>query len=155
MSDPHPKLDYASKRRAVPLIRVGSPAQAHLIALLLERAGIACLLLNENAAALGSPYDGAGIEIQVRPEDQERAEAIVRDMLEGRVPVAEEEGEEAPRCPKCRSWQVREQESFWEDLLRFFHLIPHPPTGVDKLECRRCGHQWVEMTSEKVQNPRP
>jgi hypothetical protein len=145
MSEQRPKLDYASRRRAVSLIRVGTPGQAHLIALLLERAGISYVLLNENAAAMGSPYDGAGIEIQVRPEDQERAEGIVRDVLEGRVPVVEEEGEEGPRCPKCRSWQVRERESFWEDLLRFFRLIPRPPAGVEKRECWRCGHQWVEM----------
>jgi len=150
-----PPLDYESqplpqpKRRVAPLVRVNDPLQAQLIANLLDRAGIACTIFNENSASLG-PALPTSVEIQVRPEDRERAEELLRDLSQGHVPVVEEgepgETDDEPRCPKCGSWQVREHESLKDDFLRFLRLKRAPEEGVMHMECFRCGHEWTAIS---------
>jgi hypothetical protein len=166
MSDtPDNVFDYATPtaRRAASLAKIDNPLQAQFIANLLERAGIQCIVLNANSSNLG----GVGIvpcELLVRPDDHDRAAEILADLAAGKISLVEPDDPEAaesqstgaqddevndvpdPRCPKCSSWQVRQYVNFWQDFLRFLHLLPEAPQGSTEFECLRCSHRWVELT---------
>ena len=154
----YPAADPATTRRSVRVAQFANELQAAFVANLLERAAIPTFLFNATGNANGPVPGLTPVELHVRPEDADQAAAIVADLAAGRIPVADDDAgptvdddaDDDPRCPKCRSWQVRPHQSLKEDLLRFLRLLPPTPPGVTTLECWRCGHRWVELAQQQI-----
>jgi hypothetical protein len=104
------------------------PPQATLAAAALDSAGIFCFLENANFVRLDWALSNlvGGIRLQVRPEDQAAAEAILSQP----IPPAFETDEasfDQPRCPACQSLDIS--------------MLWAPSSWT----CASCGAKWEDL----------
>ncbi len=82
------------------------------------------------------PISEAGIDVNVRKGDRERARAATRDSLSPDA-ESEKDAEYVIRCPKCHSQEV---------VLQNFEPDPSgnesPLNSTYHWSCDACGHQW-------------
>ena len=77
----------------------------------LESAGIACYLRDENAVRLEWVWSNllGGVRLQVRDEDREAAEEILTQPIPEQIALDEKEHFDQPRCPSCSSLDIHFQ----------------------------------------------
>lgn len=86
--------------KTITLITADTSTEAHLIKGRLNNEGIECILTNENFTNLMPHYNnvmGAGIQVLIKEEDQERARDIIKDKIEP---------ETIRECPYCHSKHI-------------------------------------------------
>ena len=127
---PKQELDV---RSLVPIRQYRDLPEALLAKGCLESAGIECFFRDDNLVRLDwfiSNFIG-GIKLCVKPEDAEKAQAILEEpMLEGFY-VQGVGLYEQPRCPKCNSLDVSLQE-------------PDPEDHRSALRCGACNAEWQD-----------
>jgi len=120
-------------RSLVPIRQYRDLPEALLAKGCLESAGIECFFRDDNLVRLDwfiSNFIG-GIKLCVKPEDAEKAQAILEEpMLEGFY-VQGVGLYEQPRCPKCNSLDVSLQE-------------PDPEDHRSALRCGACNAEWQD-----------
>jgi hypothetical protein len=135
-------------RRLVTVQRYRDLTEAFLGRSLLESAGIAAWVADENLVRLNWFYSNfvGGLRLQV----DERDEADAREVLKGQVPgtIAYGEGEAyvQPTCPKCGSTEIAlgDGREGGRSLVALYVLaIPVPPRK-SVWHCEACGAQWID-----------
>jgi hypothetical protein len=118
-------------------------SEAMLAEGMLNSAGIACVLVDDNTGRmLGFISDViGGIRVQVNRADSEAAKALLQQ------PISEgfdsgKETDEPPRCPKCYSSDVTFHEGNKPKTDNGAWLSLSPPVREQVGECGLCGYRW-------------
>jgi Putative prokaryotic signal transducing protein len=133
-----------------------NPLEAHIVRGRLRAEGIETWVAHEHhiwanwflSTALG------GVKLQVRPEDAQRAEEILRQEQAGdfETLVADTDKESAeprPACPVCRSEDITPIRRSGRISLIIVWLLSLPlPYSSVTMACRSCGHIWVNREEQ-------
>ena len=115
--------------------------EALVVKSLLESAGLLCFLQDENMVRLDWAYSNAlgGMRLQVPDDQVAAAEELLRQ-------TGEEVGtDDEPRCPKCRSFDVKFSRTGHGAALVSLFLFSVPlPRGKKVWQCEQCGTQWTD-----------
>jgi hypothetical protein len=135
------------------LVTVGTfaaPWEAHLAQARLASEGIDAMVADEN---LGSLYGGSlvgGVKLRVREEEAARAAEVLSQ--ESPIPpiyLVTEEDALAPRCPTCRSEDIRFERWSRRSLVGFWLLLGFPlPILIRRWSCRHCGAVWRDEEAD-------
>lgn len=129
--------------------RYRDQAEALMARSVLESAGIACYLRDENTIRiewLWSNYMG-GIRLQVAVGDVEAAEAVLSQPIPAHIAVDGEPDYDQPACPKCGSLDVGLNNFDAKVGAASILLLGFPlpsPIERDYWHCHNCGTNWVD-----------
>jgi hypothetical protein len=133
-----------------------NPLEAHIVRGRLQAEGIETSVAHEHhiwanwflSTALG------GVKLQVRPEDAQRAEEVLRQEQDGDYEAlvadsGEESSEPRPACPVCRSEDIIPVRRSGRISLFIVWLssLPLPYSSVT-MACQSCGHTWVNREEQ-------
>jgi len=143
-------------RELVTLHRYRDLSEAIVARSLLEAAGIAAWIRDENLVRMDWMYSNAvgGIRLQVDAQNV----AVAEDALNQPVPESLSFGEKAeftqPRCPMCGSLEISFMGSDRRAALTSLTLLSLPlPLGRESWECQACGACWEESDDDAPENP--
>ena len=128
--------------------------EAFLARSVLESAGIACYLRDENTIRIEwvwSNYMG-GMRLQVPEADVEAAEAILAQPIPAHIAVEGQAEYDQPVCPKCGSLDVSFNNFDAKVGAASMLLLGVPlPSPVDKQywHCNNCSADWVDDSEER------
>ena len=115
------------------------PIEAHVLKTKLESEGIRCFIADENLIGANWLYSNAlgGVKLQVRPDDLDRARAI----LDEPAPLDESVAPDA--CPKCGSTQIKRTNLSQRVAFVAMLLAAVPvPFARRKWTCLKCEYRW-------------
>jgi len=133
-----------------------NPLEAHIVRGRLQAEGIETYVAHEHhiwanwflSTALG------GVKLQVRPEDAQQAQEILRQEQEGDYEMLVAEADKAsaeprPACPVCGSEDIAPTRRSGRLSLFIVWLssLPLPYSNVT-MACRRCGQTWVNREEQ-------
>jgi len=130
-------------------------AEAFLVRSVLESAGIACYLRDENTIRMDWLWSNlmGGIRLQVASEDVQAAEAILDQPIPESIAVAGEAEYQQPRCPRCGSLDVSfdslDTKVGAASILLLGFPLPSPVTR-DAWHCHACGYDWTGDAADEV-----
>jgi hypothetical protein len=124
-------------------------SEAIVVRSLLESAGIAVVLCDENLVRLDWQISNliGGIRLQVNSEDEQEA----REIIDSPVPDAiDYEGEVGPYpqplCPRCGSTNLSFQGASRKAALVSLYILSVPlPLGPRTWICGSCDNRWEEV----------
>lgn len=124
-------------------------AEAFLARSVLESAGIACYLRDENTIRMDWLWSNlmGGIRLQVANEDVQAAEAILNQPIPASIAVAGEADYEQPRCPRCGSLDISFESLDTKVGATSILLLGFPlpsPIERDRWHCHACGCDWTD-----------
>ncbi|HEU5351362.1 MAG TPA: DUF2007 domain-containing protein [Terracidiphilus sp.] len=140
-------------RRLVTVRRYRDLTEAFLGRSLLESAGVAAWVADENLVRMNWFYSNlvGGLRLQV----DERDEADAREILDGEIPetipYGEGEAYVQPTCPKCGSAEIAlgDGREGGRSLVALYVLaIPVPPRKA-AWHCEACGAQWIDEENDE------
>jgi len=141
--------DAVEFRETVTLRKFRDLPEALLAKGSLESAGIQAYLVDENMVRMDWFISNllGGIKLQVRPEDVEAANEILRQPIPEIVDVEGIGSYEQPKCPKCQSLDVSYREL--NKLLSYGSAFAGLPLPVHRRAwtCHACGNEWEETNS--------
>ena len=129
--------------------RYRDQAEALMARSVLESAGIACYLRDENTIRiewLWSNYMG-GIRLQVAESDVEAAEAILSQPIPAHIAIEGQADYDQPQCPKCGSLDVSFNNFDAKVGAASILLLGFPlpsPVERDYWHCNHCGTNWAD-----------
>lgn len=134
--------------------RYRDQAEALLARSVLESAGIACFLRDENTIRIDWLWSNlmGGIRLQVAELDVEAAEAVLSQPIPARIAVEGQPDYEQPGCPKCGSLDTTFNTADIKAATASFYLvgIPLPSFGDrDYWHCNNCGTNWVDRPEDQ------
>jgi hypothetical protein len=143
--------------RIVTVASFWNQTEAHLTRAALERAGVECVIADENTVAVNPFYAGAigGVKVQVPEPELGRAREVLEELARERAAARKtgpgtETSERAavlradfPPCPKCRSEDVTYERVSKRVFFLGILLLGFPLLFLkDKWRCLDCGHEW-------------
>ena len=139
--DPSPVAAY---QRLITVRQYRELSEAQVARGVLESAGIACYLRDENAVRLEWVWSNllGGVWLQVREEDREAAEEILTQPIPEQIPLDDDEHFNQPRCPSCSSLDIHFQaihERLGMASVLAFYPIPLPKRAWI---CASCRAEW-------------
>jgi DNA-directed RNA polymerase subunit RPC12/RpoP len=114
---------------------------------LLESAGIPCFLADDNIVRMDwfiSNFVG-GIKLQVRPEDEAAALAVLDQPIPEKFDFQGEESYEQPRCPKCSSLDIAYENINKPIAYTSAYLGVPIALKQNSWKCGTCGREWEEV----------
>jgi DNA-directed RNA polymerase subunit RPC12/RpoP len=114
---------------------------------LLESAGIPCFLADDNIVRMDwfiSNFVG-GIKLQVRPEDEAAAVAVLDQPIPEKFDFQGEESYEQPRCPKCSSLDIAYENINKPIAYTSAYLGVPIALKQNSWKCGTCGREWEEI----------
>lgn len=139
--DPSPVAAY---QRLITVRQYRELSEAQVAKGVLESAGIACYLRDENAVRLEWVWSNllGGVRLQVREEDREAAEEILTQPIPEQILLDEDEHFDQPRCPSCSSLDIHFQ-AIHERLGMASELAFYPiPLPKRAWICASCRAEW-------------
>jgi DNA-directed RNA polymerase subunit RPC12/RpoP len=116
---------------------------------LLESAGIACYLRDENTIRIEWGWSNlmGGIRLQVPVADHSTAEAILAQPIPESIAMEGDSDYQQPRCPRCNSLDIL-HESTSQKVGAASWLVLGFPIAISKDEwkCHTCGAAWKDVT---------
>lgn len=143
-------------RRLVTVRRYRDLTEAFLGRSLLESAGIAAWIADENLVRMNWFYSNlvGGLRLQVDERDATDARGILEEEAPGTITYGEEEAYVQPTCPKCGSAEITlgdGRESGRSLVALYVLAIPVSPRKA-VWHCGACGAEWVDAeNSEPVE----
>jgi Putative prokaryotic signal transducing protein len=136
----------AAYQRLVTVRQYRELAEAQVAKGALESAGVDCFLRDENAVRLEWVWSNllGGVRLQVREEDKDAAEEILRQPIPEHIALSAEDSFEQPRCPRCGSLDIHFQGI--HERLGMASIIALYPLPIPKRawRCESCGAEWRE-----------
>src|SRR5271165_4625759 len=143
---PPPGVDVYEPSHAVTLRKFRDLPEALLAKGSLESAGIEAYLLDDNMVRMDWFISNllGGIKLQVRPEDVEAAEEILRQPIPEMLEVDGVGEYQQPKCPQCQSLDVSDQEL--NKFASYGSAYVGIPIPVHKKTwtCHACGNEWKD-----------
>jgi hypothetical protein len=134
----------ATYQRLVTIRQYRDLSEAQVARGVLESAGIACYLRDENAVRLEWVWSNllGGVRLQVRDEDREAAEEILTQPIPEQIPLDENEHFDQPRCPSCSSLDIHFQAI--HERLGMASVLAFYPISLPKRAwiCASCRAEW-------------
>jgi hypothetical protein len=114
----------------------------------LESAGIQAYLIDDNMIRMDWFYSNllGGIKLRVHPEDAKAAGEILNQPIPESLDVEGVGNFEQPKCPRCRSLDVSNEEL--NKPVSYFTAYAGVPVPVYKRgwTCHACGNRWEEQS---------
>ena len=129
--------------------RYRDQAEALMARSVLESAGIACYLRDENTIRIEWVWSNlmGGMRLQVAENDVEAAEAILSQPIPAQIAVEGEPDYDQPECPKCGSLDVSfnnfDAKVGATSILLLGFPLPSPIQN-DYWHCNNCATNWVD-----------
>ena len=135
-------------RRLTTVRRYRDLSEAHVGRSLLESAGIAAWIADENLVRMNWFLSDSvgGMRLQVDERDEADARAILEAEVPRTIAYGEEEAYVQPICPKCGSEEVTlgDGTESGGSLVALYALsIPVPPREA-AWHCETCGADWMD-----------
>ena len=120
---------------------------------LLESAGIAAWIAEENLVRMDWFFSNmaGGMRLQVEEQDEADARKILEEGVPEAIAYGPEEVYEQPTCPKCGSTEITlgDGTETGRSLVALYVLaIPVPPRKA-AWHCETCGAQWVDERKDE------
>ena len=140
--------ELGDERELATIATFGSPTEAHIAKITLDREGIWSFIASEHTSSLVplrplGVY--AGARLQVKQPDAKRALQLLNEKPDGSTVLEEELGKDElmERCPNCQSPNIH-YEKFNERLVFLSWLLLRFPLPFLKRtwKCSDCGHEW-------------
>ncbi len=139
-----------SQRNLVTVSRYRDLSEAIVARSMLESAGIAVYLRDENLVRLDwqvSNFIG-GIRLQVEAEDEQNALELLRQPVQESISYSEGDKFTQPHCPSCGSTDITfEGASRAAALVSLYALSLPLPFGRETWCCNACEARWQETDS--------
>jgi hypothetical protein len=140
------RLPVAAYQRLVTVRQHRELSEAQVARGVLESAGIACYLRDENAVRLEWVWSNllGGVRLQVREEDRQAAEEILTQPIPEQIQLDDDEHFNQPRCPRCSSLDIHFQAI--HERLRMASVLAFYPIPLPKRAwiCASCNAEWRE-----------
>lgn len=121
---------------------------------LLESAGIAAWIRDENIARLEWQYSNllGGLRLQVEADQKAAAEEVLGQPIPETIAFDEQENFEQPKCPVCGSIDISFEGASRGAALVSVSLLSVPlPKGETSWRCHACGARWHDTTDDEAQ----
>ncbi|HUB18069.1 MAG TPA: DUF2007 domain-containing protein [Acidobacteriaceae bacterium] len=138
-------------RKLVTVRRYRDLSEAIVARSLLESAGIAAWVRDENVARMEWQYSNllGGIRLQVEASDAEAAAEVLDQPIPDAIPFDSKEDFVQPRCPRCGSIDISFLGSDRRAALASVTLLSIPlPRGIESWTCYSCGARWEETEND-------
>jgi hypothetical protein len=136
------------------LRRYRDSAEAALARSVLESAGIACFLRDENTVRIDWLWSNlmGGIRLQVADRDVEAAEAILSQPIPETIVMDGQDDFQQPSCPRCHSldisFETLDAKVGATSILLLGFPLPSPVTN-DYWHCHACGCNWTDDSEDE------
>ncbi len=125
------------------------PTEASMARSVLESAGIACFLRDENTVRIDWLWSNlmGGIRLQVADRDVAEAEAILSQPIPATIAMAGQPDFEQPRCPRCESLDISFESMDTKVGATSILLLGFPlpsPINRDYWHCHVCQCNWTD-----------
>ena len=145
--------DESRSRKLVTLRRYRDLTEAIVARGMLESAGIAVYLRDENMIRLDwqlSNFIG-GIRLQVDAADADAAMALLEQPVPESIAFDSEDAFTAPRCPRCGSPEVRSQAAHLGRAIATTFVFGVPtPVGRSISVCNACEARWEDIGEDSA-----
>jgi len=145
-AEPPPKEDRFELNATVTLRKFRDLPEALLAKGCLESAGIQAYLVDDNMIRMDWFISNllGGIKLKVNPEDAAAANEILNQPIPEMLDVEGVGNFEQPKCPKCLSLDVNDEEL--DKPITFLSAYAGVPVPVYKKgwTCHACGNQWAD-----------
>jgi hypothetical protein len=133
-------------------------AAAMMARSVLESAGIACLLRDENTVGMDWLWSNlmGGIRLQVAEEDVEAAEALLSQPIPESIAVEGEADFDQPHCPRCGALDISVVNVNTKVGAASMLILGFPvqsPIARDTWLCDKCGCRWVDEPDPSTAEP--
>jgi Putative prokaryotic signal transducing protein len=125
-------------------------AEAQVAKGVLDSAGIACYLRDENALRMQWVWSNllGGVRLQVNEKDRAAVEAVLGQPIPEQIQVDGEIPYDQPRCPRCGSLDIHYQAIHERAGLASILLFVPVPIPKRVWLCKDCGAQWREVPDD-------
>jgi hypothetical protein len=123
---------------------------------LLESAGIAAWIRDENIARLEWQYSNllGGVRLQVESGNEAAAEEVLAQPIPETVVFDEQESFQQPKCPACGSIDITYEGASRRAALVSVTMLSLPlPRGATSWTCHACGTRWNDSADDEAQPP--
>jgi hypothetical protein len=141
-----------ASRKLVTVRRYRDLSEAIVARSLLESAGIAAWIRDENVARMEWQYSNllGGIRLQVEAGDAETAVELLDQPIPDVIPFDNKEEFVQPRCPRCGSIDISFEGADRSAALASVTFLSLPlPLGAESWACEACGARWQETEEER------
>jgi hypothetical protein len=140
-----PESGHPAYRALTTVRRYRDLSEAIVARSLLESAGIAAWIRDENVARMEWQYSNllGGVRLQVETGDAEGALEVLNQPIPEAVPFEEQAEFIQPRCPRCGSIDISFLGPDRRAALAAVTLLHLPlPSGGESWLCDACGSRW-------------